>query len=326
MNEDKILDKTWIVDMVTQHCSHIKEQMNEQGIIKENYGYVDSVRRRVDVGFCLSDDDSCPMSYIKGTMSGDEWSAKACQCTTIICNEQGYLELKYPESSSVRYTYCNFSYSNLDYGVQRYQKIKISICDVDVTYPSLPECCTELPKAISSESGAKLEATFTIVAESGELAFIQYEHYGYPYQVTSEWYWVNPSYDAKTLVTQAEKEYGRFSLEAARAHERLYAQERVCRDKYVVEMTSNHITHIYLNIYGDTSNEPALINAIKRDFDSIVCDNYCYYGHTLDCYRRMLRIKEVHPEVDFPDVEELRKLIEKLEPLAKEEAWERYTR
>lgn len=94
----------------------------------------------------------------------------------------------------------------------------------------------------------------------------------------------------------------------------------------LVATLSNNISEIYYELYGDTSNEPAIINAIKRDFDASTRNSYVYYDRTLKCYQRMLKIKEVHPEVDFPSVEELRKLVEKYTPLAKDEAWERYIR
>lgn len=194
------------------------------------------------------------------------------------------------------------------------------------SYPPLPENCVELPKAIKSDAGADLVATFIIDAKNGELAYIYYEHWGYRDRPTSQWSWAHPDYDAQLLVDKAEKEHGKYSIESAKAHELLYAQKRMGNDNVVAQMVSNTISYIYYRLYGNTSNEPAVINAIQRDFDSITYGGNTYYCDHLDCYRRMLKVKEVHPEVDFPDVEELRKLIDKYEPLAKDEAWERYIR
>lgn len=194
----------------------------------------------------------------------------------------------------------------------------MKVQDIDNTYPPLPEKCLELPKTIDSNSGAVIRASFTIDYKSGELAYIQYEHWGYSDRATNEWYWINPDIDAIPIVEKAEQEYGKFSLEAAKAYELLYTQERIFRDSIGSQMTSNRIAYIYSRLYGDTSNEPDLIRAYQREYDSITRDSYSYYGTTLNILTKMLKVKELHPEVNFPDIEELRKRIEEIKPLAKE--------
>lgn len=111
MDKEKILDKKWIVDMVGQYCSHIREQLEKHNLLESKYSDVESVRRCTDIGFSLGSSALCPMGYVKGEKGGKNWVAKARQCTSVICNEQGYLELEDPEYSWVSYTYCDFSYS-----------------------------------------------------------------------------------------------------------------------------------------------------------------------------------------------------------------------
>lgn len=327
MNEGQTLEKQWIIDMVAEHCNHIRKQMEKHNLLNDKFKKVDSVRRCTDIGFSLGGSPSHPLGYVKGEKNGLHWDAKACQCTSVIRNEQGYWELENTESSWVSYTYCDFSYRDCNFDTGRYQKIKMTVCDIMESYPPLPESCEELPKAIKSNAGADLVATFIIDAQNGELAYIYYEHWGYRNRPTSQWSWVNPDYDAQPLVDKAEKEYGKYSLESAKAYELLYAQKCMGGDRVVAHMVSNTIMDIYYKLYGETSNEPVIVGAIQRDFDSISRDgNAYYYDKILISYNRMLKVKELHPEVDFPDIEELHKLIEKYTPLAEEEAIERSMR
>ncbi|MFI3301605.1 MAG: hypothetical protein SNH35_05305 [Rikenellaceae bacterium] len=326
MNEKQTSEAETIVDIVAQHCSQIKEQLDKHDIDNKYYGNFSSVVRRVGNGFCLGNDDEYPMCYVKGNIGSESCSANACQCTYIIRNEQGFLELKYPESTKVRYTYCSFSHSLMNYNSRACKKIQISVIDTDVTYPPLPDSCEELPKATKSDSGAKIVATFAIDVENGELAYVYYEHWGYSNQVTNQMSWCNPDYDVKAVVKRTLQEYGEDSVEGAQAYELLYEQQRATIDKYTAMDTSHRITDIYIKVYGETSNEPALIRAVTRELYANVRDSYVYYDRSLTCHKRMLKIKEAHPEVPFADVEELRKKVEELEDLAKDEAWERFIR
>lgn len=85
---DDKLEKKWITNEVSNYCNHIGKQLEKSYIQQDKYEYVDSVRRRVDLGFCFSDEESLPKSYIIGERCGTSWEAKACQCTTVIRNEQ----------------------------------------------------------------------------------------------------------------------------------------------------------------------------------------------------------------------------------------------
>ncbi len=328
MNERKTLDPKWIVKEVEKHCNFLQQELVKGEISGKYYSTAELIRCNVDIAFSMGIAESCPLAKVSGDSFSDSyWLAYATQCTGVSRNAQGYLELDDSSSQWVGFVFGEFSYFDSSSSQTNFDKYTLTLRRARACFPPLPENCVEMPESIDGSSGARESVTFAVDRTNGVLAYVVYEHWGYNSRITNQWNWAHPDYDGEVLVAKAIKEHGKISLESAQAHEILYTQKSMGSDRIVAQMACEKASAIYYQLYGHDSNHPAVIEAVVNDFCAITRDSYVYYSRMLSSYKHMLAIKEAHPEVtEFPDIEELRELVAKYEPLEREEAWNRYLR
>ncbi len=322
MSKEK-LENTWILEKIGEYCSHILEQLEQQAVVTENNSRLEQVRDGVARGFCLSSNSSSyPMNFIDGQRDGVSWKAKACHCLSVLSDEKGFLEISEP--SRVVFSFCDFSYKEVETDDSIFQNIEMKIHDITNSYTLYSKSFKRLPDATSSQDGVKHEITVTLDKTNGKIAYIQYYCHIERHKIGEKWIWKSPDYDSEQLVKKETEEAGKKSIRAAQALERQYA-EQLCTRPYSAYETSLEISNIYSEIYGKVSDEPALVEAYRREYQSAYYSSM-QYNNTIRALRKMLDVKRDYPDVDYPKFYDIIGEIRRLEPLATEEGWRNHLR
>ncbi len=326
MSHNQESDNKRIIDMVVKHCNQIQEQIYSCNYHMPNdkLNMENEVLRAVSIGFSLSNNKKYPLCRLQIEGDDNSWSAHAILYTAIVRNSEGYLELTDPYATFNTSIHNSLSYKVIEYDSKRYQKITLETQRVSDIYLTFPENCEVAPVPSHSDAGDKVVVTHLIDDESGELAHIRYDIYETPHRATNVWNLDTTKHNAQIAIFHAKQEFGDISPETAKAYELLYDQYRLSRTSIEAQEVSNQITAIYKKLYGPTSNNPDLIRAYQRDYDSLTTESSIYQRDRLKCLKQMFLVKEAHEEVEFPSVEELQQRIVEAQLLAEKEAWSRF--
>lgn len=319
MSIEKTLDKKWIKQRVGECCSAILTELERQSIFAKNSELLKFAGRECESRFKLSSDESYPMNLVVGEMEFSSWSAKSCYCLDITSDENGYLKLSSPE---VKFVFCDFVFKDIQTDFSIFQKIEIVVYEIYNTYGELPENSKKLPEVAHSYVEDKQKFTFTHDCNGGNIAYIEYCCYKDGCSINDTWEWINPAYSNQ----RTAKERERYSVEAANIYERQYEQALASNPyQHQAYDISLIISNIYIRMYGNVSDEPALVEAYRREYNAAQYSRHEYL-YKIKALEKMRSVKYKYPEVDYPNFHEITSEIKSLEPLAIEEGWRYHLR